>query len=81
MVKWTNHRGPGRPKTKIKMRLLEGRQFFELADKKGLTLKAVIAILEKNLADAPSYRTLQEWRRGTHTPRFIPFKEWIRLLA
>ena len=71
---------PGRPKGSIKTKSDPARKFFELADDLGLGLGEVLGILKGKVKNPPSYRTLQEWRRGTHTPRFVPFEAWEGIL-
>lgn len=71
----------GRPKSKIGTANKDARKFFETCDKLSLSLKDLHALLRDKLGQqAPSYRTLQEWRRGTRLPRFVAFKNWTDLL-
>jgi hypothetical protein len=70
----------GRPIGKIKAKHSSVRSFFKQADKLGLSLRDVARILEAVVETPPSYRTIQEWRRGTHTPRHVPFGEWEKIL-
>lgn len=70
----------GRPKTPIQACNQEVKAFFRACDDLALSLKEIHATLSERVTRAPSYRTLQEWRRGTHTPKFVPFDEWIKIL-
>lgn len=70
----------GRPIGKIKTRNPSARKFFEQSDALGLGIKDVVEILGAALPDSPAYRTVQEWRRGTHNPRYIPFQKWTEIL-
>ena len=70
----------GRPKAQIKSEIPEVRNFFSECEKLSLSLSAIKLILNQNVSRAPSYRTLQEWRRGTRSPRFAPFAEWLKIL-
>ena len=71
---------PGRPKLRIRAAQPDVKKFFRICDELGLSLQEVQDALKDHIAHPPSYRTLQEWRRGTHTPKFAPFSHWIDLL-
>ncbi len=74
----------GRPKGKIQSEDPEVRAFFMLCDKLNLSLRDVVSALTGAQPNPPHYRTLQEWRRGKHDPKFAPLKIWsdiIRLYA
>jgi hypothetical protein len=71
---------PGRPKTPIAASRKDIKDFFNGCDDLGLSLGEVQRFLNSHVLQAPSYRTLQEWRRGTHTPKFAPFPDWLELL-
>jgi hypothetical protein len=70
----------GRPKAELKATDPAVRKFFEECDKLRLSLTEIHAKLKCAIPDAPSYRALQEWRRGTHQPRFVTFGSWIKIL-
>lgn len=69
----------GRPKGPIRARG-EAREFFARADQLNLTLDAIREQLRDAGVSPPSYRALQDWRRGIHTPYFVPFRVWVDLL-
>src|SRR6266513_13778 len=71
---------PGRPKLRIGAAQKDVKKFFRTCDELGLSLKEVQDALKNHVAHPPSYRTLQEWRRGKHTPKFAPFPHWIDIL-
>jgi hypothetical protein len=66
---------PGRPKGQIGCASLEAKAFFQTVDKLGLSLRQLEKLLAGEIESSPKYRTLQEWRRGTHAPRFIRFEK------
>lgn len=70
----------GRPKSPVQAADPDVKRFFEACDRLGLSTKELHSILSVKLPRAPSYRTLQEWRRGTHTPKFAPFSQWLEIL-
>jgi hypothetical protein len=72
---------PGRPKTAVAAERKDVREFFNACDRLGLSLAEIQQTLVKHVQHAPSYRTLQEWRRGTHAPKFAPFGQWLELLG
>lgn len=51
-------------------------EFFARAEELELALPEILRQLEAAKLIAPSYRTLQDWRRGVHAPRFVPFAIW-----
>lgn len=58
----------------------QAHAFFVRVDELQLTLGQARERLAAANLDAPSYRTLQDWRRGLHRPRFVPFADWIKAL-
>ena len=70
----------GRPKGEIQSRNLEVKAFFTLCDKLNLSLIEVVSALSGKLQNPPHYRTLQEWRRGKHEPKFAPFITWSDII-
>jgi len=70
----------GRPKSEIKASSKEVRDFFAECDRLAYSLKTLHEALGEVVDSPPSYRALQEWRRGTHTPKFAPFKQWLQAL-
>ncbi len=70
----------GRPKNKIQSKNREVIAFFSLCDKLNLSLLEVISALRETLENPPHYRTLQEWRRGSHEPKFAPFENWSEII-
>lgn len=73
----------GRPLGKNSAKTKEAERFFEAAEKRGLSLMELHKKLLNALGESkcPSYRTLQEWRRGTYTPYFAPFDDWRERIA
>jgi hypothetical protein len=59
----------------------EARLFYARIEELGLTLAEARARLQRAGIDTPSYRTLQDWRRGLHKPRFVPFRQWTNVLG
>lgn len=70
----------GRPLNENRAATKEAKRFFDKADDAELRLVDIHKRLRDALGEdkCPSYRTLQEWRRGKHTPLFVPFKLWER---
>jgi len=67
---------PGRPRSRNEAKSRPSRDFFDLIDTSGLTFKEAIDVIRGAFDNVPSYRTLQDWRRGIHEPRFAPFDLW-----
>lgn len=70
----------GRPKSEIRAAIPEVREFFEECEKLSLSITEIRTLLVERVSRAPSYRALQEWRRGTRSPRFAPFKQWLKIV-
>lgn len=71
----------GRPKSQIRAAIPEVREFFEECERRSLSITEIQVLLAQQVPRAPSYRALQEWRRGTRSPRFAPFKQWLRIVT
>src|SRR3569833_509405 len=70
----------GRPKGPIKCRNPAARCFFATCDQLGFSIREIRAALSAANARAPSYRSLQDWRRGEREPRFPPFDQWRSII-
>lgn len=72
----------GRPLGKNSANTSEAKAFFASLERAGISLAEAHRKLKNctEVTRAPSYRTLQEWRRGTNTPLFVPFSAWEQLL-
>jgi hypothetical protein len=70
----------GRPRGRNLAQTKAARTFFITIDRLGLTYDSAIAVIEAEFREAPSYRTLQDWRRGVNRPRFMPFELWTKAL-
>lgn len=69
----------GRPKSPIQSLDPTVQLFFEEIDNLGLSISDLARLLAERYENAaPSYRTLQEWRRGTHTPHYAPLDSWLK---
>ncbi|WP_251359107.1 hypothetical protein [Kangiella sp. TOML190] len=73
----------GRPLGKNLAKTNDAKRFFKAAHGAGLSLKDIHEKLMRALGEGkcPSYRTLQEWRRGTYTPHFVPFSDWEKKIT
>lgn len=71
---------PGRPKGPIRA-VGDAHTFYARIDELHMTLSEARERLRQAGIDAPSYRTLQDWRRGLHRPRFVPFRHWTDVLG
>lgn len=82
MKKHRKKQSVGRPLGKILSKDAGCRRLFQYADSQGFSLMKLREILSEELGagSTPSYRTLQEWRRGTHKPFFVPFGIWLTVL-
>jgi len=68
----------GRPKSPIQATDPSVRIFFEEIDSMGISLKDLTNFLKSIKGNtSPSYRTLQEWRRGNHIPHYAPLDTWL----
>jgi hypothetical protein len=76
----SSNRRRGRPRGRNLARTTAARTFFTTIDRLGFTYDDVIAVIESKFREAPSYRTLQDWRRGVNRPRFMPFELWTEAL-
>ena len=70
----------GRPIGAIQSTNQEVSAFFMLCDKLNLSLQDINAALAEAVQKPPHYRTLQEWRRGKHEPRFAPLAAWAKIV-
>jgi hypothetical protein len=70
----------GRPKGPIKCRDPAAKRFFATCDRLGLSIQEIHKVLRGTSARAPSYRSLQDWRRGVREPRFPPFDLWRSII-
>jgi hypothetical protein len=75
-VQVINKRGPGRPRGKNKAQGRAAQAFFREVDRLGLTFRDVRKAMMSAGYGCPSYRTLQDWRRGIFKTRFAPFVLW-----
>lgn len=64
----------------IRARTRECRRFFEETDRLGLRYLEIIQRLREAGLPSPSYRTLQDWRRGVTTPRLVPLHIWLDVI-
>jgi hypothetical protein len=81
MIMVTNmNRAVGRPLGLNEAKTIGAKAFFDTAEEAGLSLKQTYLILLDKLERCPSYRTLQEWRRGTYEPSFAPFEIWSQII-
>jgi hypothetical protein len=55
-------------------------EFFIECDRLSLNLDSVHSILKQCVGDAPSYRKLQEWKRGGYASPLTPFNDWLAVL-
>jgi len=56
------------------------RKFFAECDRLSISTEMAHFILQRCAADAPSYESLLEWRRGTPPPPLTSFDDWLVLI-
>src|SRR5438874_9737223 len=56
----------GRPRGRNRAQTREARSFFNTVDQLGLSYDDVINAIGAQNREVPSYRTLQDWRRGVN---------------